>query len=115
MLRYRRSRVFNVPCRESLAVADYAEASAINDKILGRKLSKQSWAIAPKIREVDDLLHLRPELCERIREAHPEVCFAAANGAPMSHDKAKRPGFEERRALLKSLLGEGSRLLAEAF
>ena len=68
MLGPRRSSVFNVPCREALAAGDYAEASAINHQILGRKLSKQAWAIAPKIREVDDLLRLRPELRGRIRD-----------------------------------------------
>ncbi|MEM9305289.1 MAG: DUF429 domain-containing protein, partial [Pseudomonadota bacterium] len=72
----RRSSVFNVPCREALDAPTYADGSARNAAITGRKLSRQSWAIVPKIRELDELLLARPALRASLREAHPEVCFA---------------------------------------
>ena len=49
----RGSSVFPTPCRQTLSAKSYEDALSINRRILGRGLTKQSWAIAPKIREVD--------------------------------------------------------------
>jgi predicted RNase H-like nuclease len=53
-----------------------------------------------KIKEVDDLLHQRPELREIVREVHPEVSFATLAGKPMAHKKATRAGRDECRRVL---------------
>lgn len=59
----------------------------------------QAWAIAPKIREIDDLL--KPEDQTWVFEVHPEVSFWRLNGRkPMAHRKSRIAGREERRALL---------------
>ena len=80
----------------------YSEASDCNWKVTGRKLSKQAWAIAPKIKEVDDLMRQDPEARSKIREVHPEVCFwAFAGEKAMSYPKDKPEGQEERLALLQ--------------
>lgn len=55
---YRASSVYPVPCREALYAENYKQASAINKKLTGKGLSKQSWMISPKIREVDTFLHI---------------------------------------------------------
>jgi predicted RNase H-like nuclease len=62
----------------------------------GKAISKQTFAILPKIREIDDLLRARPDLRRVVREVHPEVCFCELAGHPMIYSKRKRKGREER-------------------
>ena len=47
----RGSCVFPTPCRQTLSATSFEDAVATNRRILGRGLTKQSWAIAPKIRD----------------------------------------------------------------
>ena len=97
----RRSSVFPAPSRLALNAKTYEEASAINRKNCGRGLSKQSYAIIPKIKEVDEFLMNDTSNLD-IREMHPEVCFWALNGGiPMQYNKKKSEGFEERLGLLR--------------
>jgi len=96
----RRSSVFPVPCRAALA-ADGEEASQINLRTIGLKLSKQSLAILPRIREVDALM--TPELQAFVREAHPEVIFAVLNDGPLAHGKKSRDGEWERLCVLRKV------------
>jgi len=52
---------------------------------------------SPKIREVDDLLSGSSAARAKIREVHPEVCFAGLNrGQPIAHDKKTVEGATER-------------------
>jgi len=71
----------------------------------GKKISKQAWAITPKIREVDDLLRDRDSLVSTLREVHPEVCFRAWAGAPLSSSKKRHEGSQERRLLVVDHFG----------
>jgi predicted RNase H-like nuclease len=97
----RKSSVFPAPSRLALQATTYEEASAINRKYCGRGLSQQSFAILPKIKEVNEFLIAEsPKF--NIREMHPEVCFWALNGrTPMQYNKKKSEGFEERLAVLR--------------
>ena len=96
----RGSSVFPVPARSALAMSTYEAGSEENYKCLGRKLSRQSWAIAPKIREVDQYMLLNRE--RRIREMHPEVAFWALNRQQsMQFNKKKDEGLDERLAVLE--------------
>lgn len=98
----RASSVFPVPCREALCSAKYEEASRVNKALTCRGLSKQSWAICPKIAEVDEYARLSG--VPHVREVHPELCFWALNGeSPAVNGKKRQQGFEERLSLLKSL------------
>jgi predicted RNase H-like nuclease len=72
----RRGSVFTVPCRDAVYADTYDQATAVNDDVLGRGLSAQSWGIAPRIQEVDVFLQRNDEATEVITESHPEVCFA---------------------------------------
>ena len=71
-----------------------------------RKVSRQGFAIFPKIRETDALLRARPELVSRVYEVHPELAFWAMNGdrALAEPKKVKGtpygPGMALRRTLL---------------
>lgn len=96
----RRSSIFPAPSRLAINCATYEEASQVNSHYTGRKLSKQSWAIAAKIKEIDDFLQ-KADMKRKVREIHPEVCFWALNkGTEMAHSKKKPEGINERQAIL---------------
>jgi len=96
----RSASVFPVPSRVSLQANNYQQASHLNFQASGRKLSKQSWNIMNKIKQVDDFL-LRTKERYKIREMHPELCFWALNHQrAMQHNKRTLQGFSEREKLL---------------
>ncbi|MCH8815735.1 MAG: DUF429 domain-containing protein [Chloroflexi bacterium] len=102
--RPRASSVFPSPCRSVLSMdlssEQYPVVSIENKRRSDRKLTKQTYNIAPKIRDID--LWMTPELQRRVREVHPEVCFwALNNGQPMEHNKKRFMGRMERWALLR--------------
>jgi predicted RNase H-like nuclease len=103
MIKPRTSTVFPAPARSSLSESSFEAASAENYRRTGRKLSKQSWAISPKIKEVDDFMRsVRPG--RKVREMHPEVAFCGLNGgSPILTSKKKSDGFGERFELLESI------------
>lgn len=103
LLGRRASSIFPAPCREALEAPDYAAASAANRAVLGRGLSRQSFHLIPKIREVDDWLARSPAAVGRVRESHPELCFAELAGRPLASRKQDAAGVLERFALLAAM------------
>jgi predicted RNase H-like nuclease len=100
----RGSSVFPAPCRPALAAEDHEEASRINRLRTGRGLSVQSWAIAPKIDEVDRFLRSNAGARRAVREVHPEVLFWGLNGGvPVATKKKRTVGFQERFTILSHL------------
>ena len=100
----RRSSVFPAPARAALEAVCYDDACRRNQEAAGKKLSKQTFNILPKIRAVDDLLRQNEKARAIVQEVHPELCFWALNDeVPMGHNKkAKaRAGFNERMAVLE--------------
>jgi predicted RNase H-like nuclease len=93
----------------------YSAAVEINREVLGKGLSKQSWAIAPKIGEIDELVRENSLARSLMREAHPEVCFWGLSGKPMKHSKKSREGYLERMKVLKILERRAEELVAAAF
>lgn len=113
LLRQRASSIFPVPCRAALSAPDYASACAVNVGVLGVKLSRQSWNILPKIRELDDWLQASGE--RHWVEAHPELAFWALNGGEaMAHGKKTAAGLRERLHVLDRCWPGASALYAEA-
>jgi predicted RNase H-like nuclease len=101
----RASSVFSPPCRDAVRAGDYTAACDVNQTRTGARLSMQSWAIVPKIREVDDVLTAQPALSDRVLEVHPEVLFwGLAGGRSMEHRKKTSAGALERLATLRPLL-----------
>ena len=99
----RASSVFPAPVRLCLDTEDYAMACALHQQADGRKLSRQAFGILPKIREVDNRMRAEIGLQRRIREVHPELCFAKWNdGIAMRHRKSAPAGRDERAQLLES-------------
>lgn len=96
----RASSVFSAPIRPALYAQTYAEACKASFDIQQRKVSKQAWAIYPKIRELDELLQSDAGLRRRVYEVHPEVTFAAWHGAPIVEPKKRKEGFTARHRLV---------------
>lgn len=96
----RHSSVFPAPSRCALDSEDYREASERNRACTGRGLTKQTFNIVRKIREVDAFLR-GSELRGKLREMHPEVALWALNGErAMEYPKRGTEGFEERMAVV---------------
>ena len=103
IIKPRCSTVFPAPARSAISMPTYEAGSAENLLRLGRKLSRQSWAIAGKIREVDEFM-LSSLAKQKVREMHPEVAFCGLNGGvPLLSSKKTREGFRERLNILKRL------------
>jgi len=96
----RASSVFPAPCRATLQATTYEEACRLNFLASRKKVAKQTFAILPKIREVDSAM--TPERQAFVREAHPEVIFSmlAGTGRGLVHKKHSADGEGERTALL---------------
>ena len=115
LARPRSSSVFPVPARPTLEANDYLAAGNINRRVTGRGLSRQSWALLAKIRDVDDLLNDHPDLRGVLRECHPEICFQMLNhGAPMLRNKKQAQGREERLKVLQRFFPAADRLFEDA-
>ncbi len=98
------STVFPPPCREALAAKTYEEACEINKKVLGKKISLQTYHISKKIKEVDDFLLNNLNARRIIRETHPEICFwTLVGGRSMRFSKKKKQGYSERLEVLKKV------------
>ncbi|PPD30614.1 MAG: hypothetical protein CTY20_02320 [Hyphomicrobium sp.] len=108
ILGHRRSAVFAVPARAAVMETGYRAAcdASLRASDPPRKVSKQTFNIFPKIRELDTIM--TPALQERVVECHPEVAFWALNSATPLHlpkkvkSRAHPPGLALRRSLLES-------------
>ncbi|MDK1022501.1 MAG: DUF429 domain-containing protein, partial [Candidatus Hydrogenedentes bacterium] len=79
------------------------KASEENRRLTGRRISTQTWAIVPKIKEVDEFLRETPCARGKLREIHPEVLFCVLNkGDSMLHRKGLPEGFQERLCVLRN-------------
>jgi predicted RNase H-like nuclease len=108
LLGARQSSVFSVPSRSAIAAEGYREACriALATSEPPRKVSKQLFMLAPKIREVDATLRADTTLAQRVFEVHPEVAFWRLNGeqALSEPKKVKSRPYEPGLALRRKLL-----------
>lgn len=102
----RASSVFPAPLRSLIALRDYAEANRISRQIQQRGISKQGFAIVPKVEQIDRILQRHHELRGRVYEVHPEVSFAMWNGgAAIEASKRTADGLAARRKLVEEHFG----------
>ena len=107
LLGRRGSSVFPSPTRQAVEHAaasprDYRGASAVERRFAGKGISRQAFAISPKIAEVDAVMRSRDiNAAPEVREVHPELCFWALNDRqPMKFNKKKSQGRAERLRVL---------------
>ena len=97
--------VFNPPVRKAIYACSYEDACQQNAVATGKKISKQSWNISPKIRLVDELLIAHPSFRETLLESHPEFLFFNLNGrSSLEYKKKTSEGRKERLQLLAEVL-----------
>lgn len=92
----RRNSVFSTPGRAVLEAATYQEALDVTRALGVTGISKQSFGLAQKILEVDQIAQDN----ERVMEVHPEVSFRAMAGQPLTYSKKSWNGASLRRMLL---------------
>ncbi len=115
MLPGRASSVFPVPTREAVYAESHEEASRLNERSCGKRLSRQTWNICSKIREVDAVV--RHHSLD-IYESHPELSFCLLKGTSCQHSKKTPEGQRERLKILSFCLpgtGAGYRRLLKQF
>jgi len=96
------SRVFNPPPRRALSAATHAEASAISETLIGKKLSRQSFHLKYKIHELDVVLRKHRDYLDRVHEAHPELAFACMNNRQAVRvSKKEKAGIQGRLQILR--------------
>jgi predicted RNase H-like nuclease len=93
----RRSSVFRVPPRAVWQEPDFANANRLCRELTGAGLSRQSWALRPKLLEANAIWERHPGL---LFEAHPEVSFREMAGEPLVYAKKTWSGQARRRELL---------------
>ena len=104
----RRSSVFAAPVRGVLGAASYDEACALSREVSGRAISRQTWALVPRIRDVDTVLRALPRPArERCVEVHPELSFREMAG----RDLPSKHGVAGIAARLGALLPDVSDVL----
>ena len=110
LLSPRSSSVFSAPTRQTVEQVakfprDYAAANKVERYVAGKGISRQAFAIARKIDEVDEVLKFRNmDATPKVREVHPEICFwAFDDGRPMKGRKKRKDGQEERIDVLKKI------------
>ena len=114
---HRKSSVFPTPPYPATQESSYESAAAtarrVND---GKGLSKQAYALIPKIIEVDTVAARD----DRIHEVHPEVSFKVLAGRDLKFPKKTWSGQNDRRNLLAAAgivipddLGETSEVPAD--
>lgn len=92
----RGASVFAAPPAEALGAPSYAEANATLRTLGVPMLSRQEWALVPKMAETAAVAALDP----RVVEVHPEVSFRALAGEPLRWSKKSWNGLLLRRRLL---------------
>ncbi|ALV31512.1 DUF429 domain-containing protein [Streptomyces sp. CdTB01] len=117
LLGARRGSVFLIAPRPAWQEADYVAAADRCQELTGNRLSRQAWALAPKLAEA--------RACRladrRLHEVHPELSFQTlAGGMPLTYAKKTWRGQHLRRSLLAEggivlpdVLGEADRVPAD--
>lgn len=102
----RAASVFPTPVRAVLEADSYEQARRIQEKRTGASLPAPTWGIVAKMREAEALVRADEAARERLREAHPEVCWWAMNdGEPARYGKTAQPAAAaaERLAILEGV------------
>ncbi len=128
LLSPRSSSVFSAPTRQTVeqvaeSPGDYdcakeVEKCATRTECFpeGKGISRQAFAIAPKITQVDELLKCRDrKATPRVREVHPEICFWALNEeCAMKSNKKSESGEKERFEVLERFEPQSCEIYSEA-
>ena len=91
--------VFSVPSRSAVYAESYRASCTANLLAQGVKLSKQSWNLCNKIKQLDQFIRGGDSKLD-FYEAHPELVFCILNGSPLQFKKQSLQGQRQRIDLL---------------
>jgi predicted RNase H-like nuclease len=89
----RRSSLFMTPVRQALLADTHAAATQLSRHLTGKGISRQAYALAPKILEAEEWVDT---LDAPVWEVHPELSFTALLGHPAKASKKTWSGMRER-------------------
>ena len=92
----RAASVFAAPPASALGAASYAEANEVLGAAGVARMSRQAWALVPKMAEAAEVASSD----DRVREIHPEVSFTELTGASLAWSKKSWNGLLARRRAL---------------
>jgi predicted RNase H-like nuclease len=98
----RGSCVFPTPPRSLVTLASYADANAASKARFGVGLTRQTFNLFAKIRDVDAAIDAASQ--HRALEVHPECSFRALTGTVLP-PKRTSEGREARRRALEAIFG----------
>lgn len=115
MLEDRRSSVFWTPCRDAIYATTLEDAKEVNTEKTEYSISNQTWAIMPRIREVDEFLLEVEDAQGTVREVHPEVCFWTFDVEKQIEDGKKTDnGRKDRLAVLQAVDSRAKEIYEDA-
>ena len=79
LLKKRACTIFSPPTLNALRAKNYIDACEVNFKECGKRISKQSWNLFPKIKEAHKFLENNSISKLEVFEVHPELSFMAMN------------------------------------
>ena len=79
LLKKRACTIFSPPTLNALMAKNYIDACDVNFKECGKRISKQSWNLFPKIIEANTFLENNSRSKLGVFEVHPELSFMAMN------------------------------------
>jgi predicted RNase H-like nuclease len=113
----RRSSLLMTPVRQALLADTHATATQLSRQLTGKGISRQAYALAPKILEAELWVGA---LDVPVWEVHPELSFTALLGHPAQASKKTWSGMRERLDALQAagielggLPGAGDRAMAD--
>ena len=102
LLKSRASTIFNAPVIDALYEKNYESASRLNFEKTQKKISKQSWYLFNKIKQIQKFK--KEHVGFSFYEVHPELSFMAMNDMRVIVEPKKTPeGQTMRRTMIKSL------------
>ncbi|AFG36848.1 DUF429 domain-containing protein [Spirochaeta africana] len=100
--------VFPTPVSEAVYASDYESGAAVNKEALGKSISRQTWNLVYRIKQVQAILQVVPGIVGTLLESHPETVYRllhAGSGAEASlASKRTQEGIEQRLNLLEQVL-----------
>jgi len=92
--------VVDPPVREATRKRRYSTANRVHERKADARLAEAAFERADGIAMCDELLQEVPEAAAVVRGTHPELCFRAFAGEPLTHEKTTAAGYAERMRTL---------------
>ena len=100
LLKKRACTIFSPPTLNALRAKNYIDACEVNFKECGKRISKQSWNLFPKIKEAHKFLENNSISKLEVFEVHPELSFMAMNDMNLIEASKKTETGKEIRIKL---------------